>query len=73
MIPVRGDPSGLVYYETLSIKELRRRQRINDGQMEAAYKLRNESAMNQLDADRKLLDEAVYWAAFEKPKGKRGA
>lgn len=71
--PVRGDPSGLEYYKTLTVKELRRRQRINDGQMEAAYKQRNEIAMGRLEADRKLLDQAVDWVAFEKPKRGKGA
>ena len=73
MTLVRGDPAGLTYYKTLTVKELRRRQRINDGQMEAAYRLRNETVMEQLEADRMLLNQAVDWVAFEKPKGRKGA
>jgi len=61
------------FYATMSLVELRRRQRINEGQREVAFASHNDEALESLYAMENILSEAIRRSEFDDLQYIRGA
>ena len=67
----KENDAALEIYKAETLPQLRRRQRICESQTAGAFKLRDDTALANLQTMSRLLADAVDYVAFEKPKRRK--